>query len=301
MSPPQQAEHSSVAALAERAGAQAWSPDALPWGDEVDWSSVGVPEKASILAGTPALRSMTASESAHARQREMASHLAALTIGESKAVGLAAETVLLCPEGAAEQRWFLGTLLADEAKHELGLRRFVEGKLGWRVRPHLELDAVFAELSRERDYELNLLAGQVVLEGAAATLLNGMLLGVEQPLLRELLRNVARDEARHIRFAHLVSTPIADVAPVRRRRMEEVLFEAAHAAVASLVPADTWDELGLDPAAARAASVDSLRARGVLAFFTKIVARELGLRGFPADDLGATLERNLEARLRSHS
>lgn len=290
---------SSVSILAEQAATRGWSPDALPWSGEVDWSCVGVPETSSVLGDASELRRMTAAERAHARQREMASHLAALANGERHAVDLAAETVLLCPDDAPDRRWFLGTLLADEAKHHLVLDRFLGEKLGWQVQPHPVLEEVFATLSRERDFELNLLAGQVVLEGAAAGLLNGMLLTVGQPLLRELLRHIGRDEARHIRFAHAVSTPVAGLSTARRKRMEEILFEAAHAAVASLVPSDTWDELGLDRAAARTAAVDALRARGVLAFFMRIVVRELGVRGFPADDLGASLERHLEARLRA--
>ncbi len=287
-----------ISSLAEHAAARPWAPDALPWESAVDWAAVSIPEGASVLARSDVVRAMSTSERARLRQREMASHLAALANGERKAVNLAAETVLLCPEEEVEQRWFLGTLLADESKHDLALHRFLSEKLAWTVRPHPVLDALFATLTEERDYELNLLAGQVVLEGAAASLLNGLLLGVDQPLLRELLRNIGRDEARHIRFAHAVSAPLAEMSPARRRRMEEVLFEAAHAAVVSLVPDDAWEELGLDRGLARAASVDALRERGVLAFFTKVLARELGGRGFPADDLRASLERHLEARLR---
>lgn len=292
----------SVAALADHAQSVTWRPDALPWDGDVDWEAIPVPDGASLLASTALLKSMTPEQRLRSKQREMASHLGALADGEKRAVGLAAETVLLAPEDAPEQRWFLGTLLADESKHHLVLRRFLDEKLQWQMHPFAVLDHLFAELSRERDYALNLLAGQVVLEGAAAALLNGLLVGVKQPLLRELLRNIGRDEARHIKFAHtVVSSATADLDLPRRRRMEEILFEAAYASIASLVAEDAWDELGLDRRTARVASVEALRDRGVIAFFTRVVVRQLGLRGFPADELGTALSRHLEARLRSAS
>lgn len=290
----------SVAALADHAQSVTWRPEALPWDGAVDWEAVAVPDGASLLASSPLLQKMSPEQRRRAKQREMASHLGALTDGEKRAVGLAAETVLLTPDDEPEQRWFLGTLLADESKHQLVLRRFLDEKLHWTVHPYAVLDRLFAELTRERDFALNLLAGQVVLEGAAAALLNGLLVGVKQPLLREILRNIGRDEARHIRFAHtVVSSATKDLDDVRRRRMEEILFEAAYASVASLVAEDAWDDLGLDRRAARQSTVDVLRDRGVISFFTRVVVRQLGLRGFPADELGATLSRHLEARLRS--
>jgi hypothetical protein len=283
--------------LASHAGSRSWSPDELAW--DVDVSSVSVPHRISLLS--PLLTRMTEGERARVRQLEVASHLGALADGERKAVALAAETVLLCPASKADVRWFLGTLLADEAKHDLVLHRFLSEKLAWKVRPHPVLDRLFDTLSRERDFDLNLLAGQVVLEGAAATLLNGMLLGVEQPLLREILRRIGRDEARHIRFAHVVCEPVSEVSARRRKRMEEVLFDAAHAALESLVPEDTWETIGLDARQAREASVNALRERGVITFFTKIVVRELSERGFSGEALKEALEQHLEARLRGMS
>jgi hypothetical protein len=294
----------AVAALAAHAQQAAWQVEALPWEEAGEWEETEVPEGASLLASTPLLQGMSPAQAAGVRRLEMASHLAALSRGEQLAVGLAASTVLLCPPEAAEQRWFLGTLLADEAKHHLVLERYLAERMGGGPPPPPVLDVLFAELTREGDFALNLLAAQVVLEGAAASLLNALLVGVRQPLLRELLRHIGRDEARHMKFAHLVAggpEALEGLSEARRRRMEEVLFEAAHAACASLMAAGAWGRMGLEPQAARQASVDALRARGVLDFFTRTVVRQLGLRGFPGESLGRTLSRHLEDRLRERA
>ena len=95
----------------------------LPWDAASAWDDATVPEAASLLTRTGLLRGMRPRQRAHARRLEMASHLSALAHGEQCAVGLGAQTVLLCPEDAPEQRWFLGTLIADEAKHHLALEQ----------------------------------------------------------------------------------------------------------------------------------------------------------------------------------
>jgi hypothetical protein len=82
--------------------------------------------------------------------------------------------------------------------------------------------------------------------------------------------------------------------------MEEILFEAAWAATASLVAEPTWDELALDRTQARRVTVDALRERGVLQFYSRVVVRQLGQLGFTRDGLGARLERQLENRLRKN-
>jgi hypothetical protein len=259
---------------------------------------VAIPDAGSLLARLPLFRKMRRSQREALKLSELASHLSALADGERRAVTLAGDSVLLCSEDEAEQRWFLGTLLADEAKHFLTLRRYLKTQLNRDTEAHPALAQVFAELALERDFALNLLVGQVVLEGAAASLLTSLLITIREPLLQNLLRRISRDEARHMKFAHAVNrTPADKLPPARRRRMEEVLFEAAWAAAASLFAEPTWREFEIDRTDARQATVEGLRERGVIHFYTRVVGRHLAQRGFPADHLARTVERHLEHRL----
>lgn len=285
-------------ALGAHALAAGWSPEALPWDDDRGFDELSFPDAASLLASTALLTGMSPSQRERAKRLELSSHLSALAYGEMRATTLAAETVLLFPEEASVERFFVGTLLADEAKHHRVLERYLTERLAGRVRPHPALEEVFAALSGERDLVLNLLVGQVVLEGAAASLLNALLLGAPQGLLREMLRHIGRDEARHMKFAHLMHAAGEGFSAARQRRSEELLFEAAFAACASLVASGAWPELGLDPRRARNETVDRLAARGAITYFTRVVARQLGHRGFQADRLEKRLSRQLEQRLR---
>src|SRR5262249_27649482 len=131
------------------------------------------------------------------------------------------------------------------------------------------------------------------------SLLASLLIRMPEPLLRNLLQRISRDEARHMKFAYAVSgLEPEELSPARRRRMEEILFEAAWAAAASLVAVPTWEEFGLDVTEARSVTGGALGERGIFSYYPRVVARQLARRGFPADNLGRVIERHLEARLR---
>lgn len=285
--------------LIEAAYAGAWAPGELDWRRPVTWEDVHVPSMSSIIERDPQLAGLNREERADARRAEMGLHLSALAFGEDRATSLAAQTLLLAPEHATDQRWFLGTLIADEGKHFEVLRRYLDEKLHGYHTHNPALEVVFQALGETHDYDLNLFAGQVVLEGTATALLASLLGGVHEPLLRDLLRRVLRDEGRHMKFAYVVAAPSRhDYPPSRRKRMDEVLFECAYAGAASLLTPSLWDALGLDRGEARRAAVDSLRERGVLRFYTRVVTQQLRRRQFPADELEKLLTRRLEQRLR---
>jgi hypothetical protein len=174
----------------------------------------------------------------------------------------------------------------------------VRDKLGGRYEPHPALESVFGALEELGDYELNLLVGQIVLEGTSASLLWSLCAGVGEPLLRGLLQRILRDEARHIRFAGACAS-VARPSTRRRRVMQEVLYRAAFAGAASLLATDVWQELGLGLVQCRSVAVDELARRGVLRFYTRVITRQLARRGFPTDELARRLERRLEVELRA--
>jgi hypothetical protein len=291
-----------IDALVAQSYENGWDPEKdLPWDAAIDPDRFEVPDTAALSASLPAYRRLGKAQKSWLKRRELASHLSCLAYGEQRAAVLAAETALIEPNQDPTAMWFLATLMADESKHFATLDRYLSKKAEASYAPTPSLEKVFAALTRARDYELNLFVGQVVLEGTAASLLSSLLIGVKEPLLRELLRRILRDEARHMKFAHLFagSTMHAKMDPRRRRAMEEILFEAAVAGASCLLPLPVWDELDLDRKKCIPAAVNELKRRGVIRFYTHVIGRRLARRGFPADKLEQMLERMLEGRLRA--
>jgi hypothetical protein len=291
----------AIDTLVAQAYENSWDPEKdLPWDAANDPDRFEVPDTAALSASLPAYRRLGKAQRAWLKRRELASHLSCLAYGEQRAAVLAAETALIEPNQDPTATWFLATLMADESKHFAVLDRYLSKKAEASYAPTPALEKVFAALTRARDFELNLFVGQVVLEGTAASLLSSLLLGVKEPLLREMLRRILRDEARHMKFAQLFSGSMhAKIDPRRRRAMEEILFEAAVAGASCLLPLPVWDELDLDRRKCIPAAVGELKRRGVIRFYTHVVGRRLARRGFPAAKLEQMLERMLEGRLRA--
>lgn len=290
-----------IALLVQRAYDDGWNPETdLAWQTSVEAASVEVPDRASLSSPLRDFKALSRDQQSWLKRCEMASHLSNLAFGEGRAATLAAETTLLCPEPDGSDTWFLGTLMADESKHQAVLSRYLREKLQIAYAPHPVLKEVFSELTHARDYGLNLFVGQVVLEGSAASLLTSLLMGMDEPLLKSILQRVMRDEARHMKFAWLAGVPsLKEMSVNRRRRMENLLFEAAVAGAASLLPLRAWEDSGLDTRSCVPAAVDELIRRGIVRFYTRVMTAQLRRRGFPSERLEGKLDRLLESRLRS--
>src|SRR5262245_17534704 len=107
---------------------RAWDPFRdLDWNVAVDIRALEVPDRSSLVSEFSAFRQMTRQERQLAKCIEMAAHLSSLADGEQRATELAAATALVGSPTPVQQ-WFLGALMADEAKHYAVLVHYLHEK-----------------------------------------------------------------------------------------------------------------------------------------------------------------------------
>ncbi len=290
-----------VEGLLSHAHARAWDPFRdLDWHVVVDWRELELPDRSSLVSHFDVFPRLSRADRQAAKCLEMASHLSSLADGEQRAAELAAATSLLDPPTQAHL-WFLSTLMADEAKHYAVLVHYLHEKVRMSFTPAPALSVVFAELRAAASFELNTIAGQLVLEATASALLAALLTAVREPLLHSLLRKIMRDEARHMTFARSLSfdgdSP-RDRQLLTRRQARDLLFEAAYAGAASLLALEAWEHVGIPPRQSRPQAVETLKAKGVLDFYRRVVIEQLARQGYRTDTLAQQLEKGLEQRLR---
>jgi hypothetical protein len=292
---------SAVESLLGHAHLRSWDPFRdLDWSRSVAWSAIELPDRSTLVGEFAEFKRMSPAERQVVKCAEMASHLSSLADGESRAAELAAATGLLTPPGAAHL-WFLGTLMADEAKHHAVLVHYLQEKLHIVFRPAPALARVFGALREAQSFELNIVAGQLVLEATASALLATLLASLREPLLHRALRLIMRDEARHMSFARTLSVdrlahPDREV--LTRTQARDLVFEAAYAGAASLLASEAWEQAGVPSRIARAQAVEALRRRGFLDFYRRVVLETIHRQGYRTDRLAHLLERDLERRLR---
>jgi hypothetical protein len=96
-------------------------------------------------------------------------------------------------------------------------------------------------------WDLKFLGMQILVEGLAMAAFANMYGMAREPLVKELLRNVMRDESRHVAFGVLSLRDFyRDVGESERRDREDFTLEACHLMRDRLVGEDVADAFGFD-------------------------------------------------------
>jgi rubrerythrin len=151
--------------------------------------------------------------------------------GEQGALMVAGELVSAVPH--MDAKFYAATQTLDEARHVEVFSAYID-KLG-EVQPLSPavkgvLDATIAT----DDWMLKLIGMQIVTEGLALHFFRDMRMRTREPLLKQLLTLVSRDEARHTGYGiKYLGELVPKLSPERRAELEDFAFEAARVLVDS--------------------------------------------------------------------
>jgi hypothetical protein len=94
-------------------------------------------------------------------------------------------------------------------------------------------------------WDITFLGMQIMVEGLAMAAFGFMHKTCTEPLLRDLLHHVIRDESRHVAFGVIALDDFFDtLSPTARREREEFLFEGCRLMRDRLLARDVWDVMG---------------------------------------------------------
>jgi hypothetical protein len=101
--------------------------------------------------------------------------------------------------------WFDGKLygstqVMDEGRHVEVFNRYLQTKLCKRYPINDNLYVIIDALMRDSAWDVKFLGMQIMIEGLALGAFGTMRAATQEPLLRELLKNVITDEARHVHY-----------------------------------------------------------------------------------------------------
>ncbi len=175
--------------------------------------------------------------------------------GEQGALMVAAQLVNAVPH--MDGKFYASTQTMDEARHVEVFAAYIR-KLGevQPIAPGLKklLDSVLAT----EDWVLKAVGMQVVTEGLALYSFRDMRNQSREPLLKQLLTYVSRDEARHTGYGiKYLSAVVPNLSDAERARVEDFAFESARLLIDSRAglslrqtALQLWADAGVDPAAA---------------------------------------------------
>lgn len=146
-----------------------------------------------------------------------------------------------------DAKYYAATQVVDEARHVEVFNKYIDEKVGVRypVNPHLRL--LLDDIINDSRWDMTYLGMQIMVEGLALAAFGFMHQLTSEPLLKQLLRYVMSDEARHVAFGVLSLQEVYDqMSAAEIRERQEFAFEAAVRMRDRFLQQEVWDRMGVD-------------------------------------------------------
>jgi hypothetical protein len=146
-----------------------------------------------------------------------------------------------------DAKYYASTQVMDEARHVEVFAKYLDTKLTgfYPINAHLEL--LLDDIISDSRWDMTYLGMQIMVEGLALAAFGFMHAITGDPLLKQLLRYVMSDEARHVAFGVLsLKEYYAELTDAELRERQEFAFEAAVRMRDRFLQQEVWDRMGID-------------------------------------------------------
>jgi hypothetical protein len=273
--------------LYEKAKAAQWNAETdLPWDTPVDQEQV-VLANAAAAGGFQAGMDLTGTPFEHWSEKEWIRlgiesqnwTLSQFMHGEQGALLCTAKIVESVPW--IDAKYYAATQVMDEARHVEVFAKYLDTKLSGHYPINAHLKLLLDDIIADPRWDMTYLGMQVMVEGLALAAFGFIHQLTTEPLLKQLLRYVMSDEARHVAFGVLsLQEFYQQLSAAELRERQEFAFEAAVRMRDRFLQQEVWDRLGVPVSEAVKVVLQSPERAGFQAMlFSKIVpnCKKLGL------------------------
>jgi hypothetical protein len=274
--------------LYEKAKLTQWNANDLPWQTDVDQEEVVRANAAmSAASGLAPMMDLTGTPFASWGDKEWLEFgvesqnwtLSQFLHGEQGALVCTARIVETVPW--IDAKYYAATQVMDEARHVEVFSRYLDEKLTGHYPINAHLQMLLDDIIADSRWDMTYLGMQIMVEGLALAAFGFITQMTTEPLLKELLKNVMADEARHVAFGVLsLQEFYGQLSAAEIRERQEFAFEAAVRMRDRFLQQEVWERMGVDVRAATQVLLQTPE-RDVFQsmLFSKIVpnCRKLGL------------------------
>jgi len=180
-----------------------------------------------------------------------------------------------------DAKYYAATQTMDEARHVEVFARYLDEKLTGHYPINSHLGLLLADILADSRWDMTYLGMQIMVEGLALAAFGFMHQMTTEPLLKQLLRYVMSDEARHVAFGVLsLKEYYTELSDAEMQDRVEFAYEAAVRMRDRFLQQEVWDRMGVNVKDALAlVMADEGRAMFQNILFSKIVpnCKKLGL------------------------
>jgi hypothetical protein len=246
----------ALSKLYEKAKVGQWNGETdLPWDTEVD------PEKVALGMAGSDQRMPLLIEAAKGEGSPVASwrgkegiafgveglnwRLSQFLHGEQGALLCTAKIVETVPW--IDAKYYASTQVMDEARHVEVFAKYLDTKLSGHYPINAHLGLLLDDIIQDSRWDMTYLGMQIMVEGLALAAFGFMHQLTDEPLLKQLLRYVMSDEARHVAFGVLsLKEYYGELSQAELRERQEFAFEAAVRMRDRFLQQEVFERVGLD-------------------------------------------------------
>jgi hypothetical protein len=145
-----------------------------------------------------------------------------------------------------DAKYYAATQVLDEARHVEVFSKYLDEKLSGHYPVNAHLGLLLDDILSDSRWDMTYLGMQIMVEGLALAAFGFMHDTTTEPLLKQLLRYVMSDEARHVAFGVLsLQEFYAGLTEAELRERKEFAFEAAVRMRDRFLQQEVWERLGV--------------------------------------------------------
>ncbi|MDQ1439493.1 MAG: hypothetical protein QOK43_3122 [Acidimicrobiaceae bacterium] len=279
--------------LYEKAKGSMWNGETdLPWDTEVDQEAVVLANAAQMggiaagmdLAGTP-FEKWDEKQWIQLGCESQNWTLSQFMHGEQGALLCTAKIVETVPW--IDAKYYASTQVMDEARHVEVFAKYLDTKLSGHYPVNAHLKMLLDDIIEDSRWDMTYLGMQIMVEGLALAAFGFIHQLTTEPLLKQLLRYVMSDEARHVAFGVLsLQDYYQELTAAELRERQEFAFEAAVRMRDRFLQQEVWERMGVPVKDAVQLVMQAPERQGFQSMlFSKIVpnCKKLGLLDAGAD------------------
>jgi hypothetical protein len=180
-----------------------------------------------------------------------------------------------------DAKYYAATQVMDEARHVEVFAKYLDTKLGGYYPLNTHLGLLLEDIVNDSRWDMTYLGMQIMVEGLALAAFGFMHMMTTEPLLKQLLRYVMSDEARHVAFGVLsLKEYYEGLSDAEMFERQQFAFEAAVRMRDRFLQQEVFDRMGVPVKDAITAVMHTpTRQMFQMMLFSKIVpnCKKLGL------------------------
>ena len=146
-----------------------------------------------------------------------------------------------------DAKYYASTQVMDEARHVEVFAKYLNEKLSGHYPLNAHLRMLLDDIISDSRWDMTYLGMQIMVEGLALAAFGFMHQLSTEPLLKQLLRYVMSDEARHVAFGVLtLQDHYKELTDAELLERQEFAFEAAVRMRDRFLQQEVWERMGVD-------------------------------------------------------